>query len=358
MNVRNSNNPRRRLTVTVMGPYTRDALAAIIAAITIAVAVVAILTRPQNATATATGAEGVDPARAGAATTVRRVVVRAEPSPSAPEAGLLRGGILVPVLEARGGFVRVLTPCERSGWVDVDDVRLHPRASGRPSEVEEATVLIDPGHGGVQPGTVGRGGTPETAANLDIAKRLVRSIDAPRVFLTRNDEYTAGLTFRTTLADRLRAHVFVSVHNNAEADGPSAKPGTETYYQLRSPNSKRLAGLIYEELIRALQGHDVPWTADRDAGAKYRANARGGDYYHLLRETKATTVLVEALFLANPAEEELLRRPEVRDQIADAIATGLQRYVETRDPGSGFTTPYPRDPGPTGRLPSVCVDPS
>jgi hypothetical protein len=98
--------------------------------------------------------------------------------------------------------------------------------------------------------------------------------------------------------------------------------------------------------------------ADRDAGAKYRLNTQGIDYYGLLRRTEATSVLVEGLFVSNRPEEALLRRPEVREAIAGAIASGLRRYFETDDPGSGYVEPYPRDPGPSGRVPSACKDPT
>jgi N-acetylmuramoyl-L-alanine amidase len=262
------------------------------------------------------------------------------------------------VTEQSEGFLAVLTPCEIRGWVASADVTAHARATGSPQSLREATILIDPGHGGRLDGAVGPSGLPEKDPNSDIAARLASKLEGSRVFVTHDPDVTAGLTFRSALANSLGADVVVSVHNNADPDGPSERPGSETYYQYRSPASKRLAGLVYEELVRALAGFQASWVADRDAGAKYRLNATGGDYYALLRGSRVPTIIVEALFVSNASEETLLRNPDVTDAIASAIGAGIDRYFTTNDPGSGFVVPYPREPGPAGRLPAICNDPA
>lgn len=300
----------------------------------------------------------VDPGAVGVATTRGATVVRSEPSLEAPESGRLRGGITLPVTDESEGFFAVLTPCEVRGWVASADVDTHPRATGTPRTLGEATIVIDPGHGGRLPGSVGPTGLAEKEPNTDIALRLAKRLEGARVFLTRSTDITAGLGYRAAIANSLGAHVFVSVHNNADPDGAADEPGTETYYQYASAGSKRLAGLFYEELFPILATYDVAWMADRDAGAKYRLNSSGTDYYALLRRSRVPTVIVEALYLANRPEEDLLRRPEVREAVAGALAKGLRRYFGTADPGSGFIEPYPRPPGPSGRLPSTCTDPA
>jgi N-acetylmuramoyl-L-alanine amidase len=238
------------------------------------------------------------------------------------------------------------------------DVDTHPRASGTPRALREATIVIDPGHGGQLDGAIGPTGLPEQEPNTDIATRLAAKLEDARVFVTHPGDVTAGLGYRAALANALGAHVLVSLHNNADPDGPSSRPGTETYYQHRSAPSKRLSGLIYEELVPALERFDASWVADRDAGAKYRLNSNGIDYYALLRGTRIPAVIVEALFVSNASEEVLLRRADVRDAIADAIAVGISRFFVTDDPGIGFVEPYPREPGPSGRLPAICNDPA
>ncbi len=284
--------------------------------------------------------------------------IRSAPGVDAPITTTLRAGIVLPVTARRDGFLSVLSPCEVTGWVAASEVELHRRATGTPRRLSESTIVIDAGHGGRLDGATGPTGLREKDPNADIAQRLLGKLDGARVFTSRSDDITAGLGYRTTLANAVGAHAMVSIHNNADPDGPSERPGTETYYQSASASSKRLAGLLYEEVFRAASGFDASWVADRDAGAKDRLSASGGDYYALLRQARVPAVIVEALFVSNASEEALLRRPEVADAIAAALAKGIRRFIETDDPGSGFVQPYPREPGPSGRLPSTCDDPA
>ena len=176
--------------------------------------------------------------------------------------------------------------------------------------------------------------------------------------LTRSGDYQITLESRAEIARRLAPRVFVSVHFNAEPDGPSGKPGSETYYQLGSAESKRLAGLAYEELVSALRPYPTTWVADTDAGAKYRTNVEGHDYYGLLRRSAGvTTALLEVAFISNAPEERLIRTAEVQDRLGGAVAKAISRFLETKDSGSGFTVPYDR-PSPAGGGNSrSCVDP-
>ncbi|HWC12316.1 MAG TPA: N-acetylmuramoyl-L-alanine amidase, partial [Acidimicrobiales bacterium] len=196
--------------------------------------------------------------------------------------------------------------------------------------------------------------------NLDVVRhaRAVLERNGVAVAETRTGDYRVTLDTRAEIARNLAPRAFVSVHHNAEPDGRHDGPGTETYYQQGSAESKRLAGLIYEEVFRALSAYQATWVADTDAGAKYRPGRRG-DYYAVLRlPAPVTSVLAELAFISNPSEAELLARADVRAVEGEAVARGILRWLRTDDPGSGFTIPYPRvDPpgGPSG--PGVCVDP-
>ena len=150
------------------------------------------------------------------------------------------------------------------------------------------------------------------------------------------------------------------MHHNGESDGPRDGPGTEVFYQHQSGEARRLGGLIYEEVVRALSQYQVAWQADRDAGVKTRINDRGGDYYAMLRQTVGTpAVLAELAFLSNPPEAELLARPDVQQAEGEAVARGILRYLTTTDPGSGYTEAYPRTtPAGGGGGKGGCVDPA
>ena len=120
----------------------------------------------------------------------------------------------------------------------------------------------------------------------------------------------------------------------------SKMPGSETYYQQRSANSKRLSGLIYEELAKSFQRFKILWGRDPFAGAKYRIGSKGHDYYSVLRRTLVPAVIVEGMFITHAPEEALLRRADVREVYAEAVARGVTRYFNTKDTGSGFKDPY------------------
>lgn len=340
-----------------------ERLAGVVAAVTLTVGLVVVVARPAGRAIPSPPISETsvltEPGVVGALTTMRPVAVRAEPFPEAPPTSQIRAGILLPVTERREGWAQVLTPCEVTGWVPETETELHLRAAGVPRALDEATVVVDPGHGGPLPGATGPTGLAEKQVNLEIARRFAARLGDARVFLTRSGDHIAGLRYRTELANRLGAHALVSIHNNAAPDGALDRPGTETFYQLASPASRRLAGLLYEEVLWVLDDHEIPWVGDRDAGAKYRLNLAGADYYALTRLATVPTVLVETMYVSNPPEEAMLRDPAMLDRLGAALARAVERFVTTEDGGSGHREPYERGyGGPSGRLPSVCVDPA
>src|SRR5581483_2958757 len=132
----------------------------------------------------------------GAITTSRAVVVRAKADARSPGLSIIRAGILLPVLARVGDFVEVMTPCELVGFVPL--VSAFPIAQEvRPARsLDQATIVVDPGHGGAEAGATGPRGTKESLVNLDIARRLDARLKGARVFLTRSADYMAGLRFR------------------------------------------------------------------------------------------------------------------------------------------------------------------
>jgi hypothetical protein len=124
--------------------------------------------------------------------------------------------------------------------------------------------------------------------------------------------------------------------------------------------SKRLGGLLVEEMRRSFAAFDVVWMGDTDAGAKYRVQEDGQtDYYGILRRALVPSVIAEGAFISSAPEEALLATAEFRQAYAEAIYRALVRFVTTDDPGSGFTTPYLRttpvgsgDARPTCRVPA------
>lgn len=292
----------------------------------------------------------IPPTTTAAPTTAPSVVGLAA---TAAKAALSPTGIVVPILAKSGDAVTVGTPCGRQAVM----------RSGRPLH---GIVVLDAGHGGVEPGAVGAGGLTEKELNLAVTQHAQQALEAAGhpVVLTRAGDYRISLEARAKIVETVKPRAFVSIHYNAEPDGPRAGPGAETYYQTVGPSaaeSKRLAGLIYEEIVAAMsQYQGVAWVADSDAGAKYRKNSQGNDYYGILRRTQGTPAsLAELGFISNPPEEALYRSDDVRRVAGGAVAKGVIRFLTSPDPGSGFVEPYPRDtPAGGGGGTNNCVDPA
>lgn len=186
-------------------------------------------------------------------------------------------------------------------------------------------VFIDAGHGGRDPGAVGRQGENEDRINLEIALRLKRLVEEGGgiAILTRDGDYGLyspeapnkkrdDLQKRKAIADQSDSCVNIIIHLNSFSQ--SRYYGAQTFYHRGSEESKRLAVILQEELRRVL---------DRD---NYRQPKADDDIY-LLKDNQAPTVLVECGFLSNPEEERLLNEERYKEKVAFGIYSGIVRYL-------------------------------
>ena len=225
-----------------------------------------------------------------------------------------------------GSQVLMVSLSEATGHAIVTDERRLRVLLGR-TELANLSVVIDPGHGGHSAGAVGRSGLREKDVNLDVALRAYRRLQAlgASVRLTRMDdnpvrpwrrgnraEHQRELLARCELANALEADLFVSVHANARESNPLQYRGTETYY--RKADSARFAGVMQQELVRAIQ---LP-----DGGVKRHPKS-----IVVLYRTEMPAVLVEIAYLSNPADEALLATSALRDRAAIGIVNGIKRYA-------------------------------
>ena len=263
------------------------------------------------------------------------------PAPAVP-AVLSPAGIVVPVLGREGDGWKVSTPCGREAVL----------TSATPL-VATGPVVLDPGHGGYDPGAVGPNGLRESALNLAVSRHAAAALERAgfTTVMTRNGEHGMNLVNRARLAMGLQAKAFVSIHHNAASWAPSAIPGSEMYHQVTSVESKRLAGLVYEEIVAALDVYDVPWVTS-GVGVTWRTKANGDDWYAMVNQPKGVVAaLAELAFISNPAEADLLADPDVQRVEGEAVARGIIRFLTTGDPGSGYVEgtqmpPRPRPGGP------------
>lgn len=172
-------------------------------------------------------------------------------------------------------------------------------------------VVIDPGHGGKDPGAVGLGGLQEKNVILPISQEVASILQQQgiRVQLTRTSDYFVGLKGRTDLANRIGADLFISIHANAVGGGRTDVNGVEVYYY----GNRNLASTIHSNIMRRIN--------IRDRGVR---QAR----FYVLRNSRMPASLVEVGFVTGNEDNAKLRNPVFRSQMAAAIAQGILEYVQ------------------------------
>ncbi len=189
------------------------------------------------------------------------------------------------------------------------------------SPIYKKTIVLDPGHGGTDPGAVGSTGLYEKSVVLDIAKRVAAQLEAmgAKVALTRSDDVSISLPKRVSAASNAHGDAFISIHANASRSG--GPTGTETLYANKTAMSKVLAEYIQTALVSQI--------GQFDRGARERNDLM------VLREAKCPACLVEVVFMSNLTEELLLLDPAFRQKAAKGIVNGIVSYFRWRkDPQS------------------------
>ncbi|HZG41102.1 MAG TPA: N-acetylmuramoyl-L-alanine amidase [Nodosilinea sp.] len=174
-------------------------------------------------------------------------------------------------------------------------------------------VVIDPGHGGRDPGAVGIGGLQEKQVIFPISLRVTELLEAQGVVvvMTRRDDVAVDLQARADIANRSQGNVFVSIHANAISMSRPDVNGIETYYS--SESGRRLAATLQASMLAA--------TGMRDRGVK---QAR----FHVLRATNMPSALVEVGFVTGAQDAPRLADPAWRETMAQAIARGILQYIQ------------------------------
>ncbi|MGD8852412.1 MAG: N-acetylmuramoyl-L-alanine amidase [Gammaproteobacteria bacterium] len=221
------------------------------------------------------------------------------------------------------------------------------------------TIVIDPGHGGIDPGATGHQGLKEKDVALDIGRRLRDKLVASgsyRVLLTREEDKKVYLKERVAFAKENRADLFISIHINSLPAGAESLNYLETYYfgphtdqrslelaekenrdsayvmgdfreviarigdALKTQESRELADSIHERLYSSMKRRNPDFV---DAGSKT------GPFMVLLG-VEVPSVLVEVSCISNKAEETRLSRPEYRDSVAGSLQAGIVEYLDRR----------------------------
>lgn len=197
------------------------------------------------------------------------------------------------------------------------------------------TIVLDPGHGGHDPGAVGRRRVEEKRVVFDVARRLrVLLVNAGhRALLTRDGDRYVTLEDRTKKARKWGADLFVSIHMNS-SDSASAH-GVETYvlslpgYPSTNSKQKRVTPVSHSgnghNAVNAVAGHLIQRELSRRTGAEDRGLRRAR--FQVLREAPCPAVLVEGGFVSNRTEENKMLEASYRQALAEGIANGIRELV-------------------------------
>ena len=176
-------------------------------------------------------------------------------------------------------------------------------------------VVIDPGHGGQDPGAIGIGGIRETDVVLEVSKIVEKLLSEKgvKVSLTRGNEVDLDLSPRVSLANKINADIFVSIHANASRGKRRDINGLETFYY-RGWRGRLLAKKIQKQILRVSPGSP-------DRGVKQ------GRYY-VIKNTRMPAVLVEIGFLTGRLDARRLEKITHRKRLAYAITKGILEYLD------------------------------
>ena len=237
------------------------------------------------------------------------------------------------------------------------------RKDGKPVVDRLVTITLDPGHGGEDPGAVGRRGTYEKNVTLAVARRLKTKIDAEpnmRAVLTRDSDFFVPLNMRVQKARRVQSDLFVSIHADAfikpDARGASvfvlSENGASSTAARWLANKENAADLIggvnfgVKDPMLARTLLDLSQTATINDSLKLGKAVLGeldrvGDLHKphveqagfaVLKAPDIPSILVETAFISNPEEERRLNDEAYQDRIAEAVMSGIRKYFKLNPP--------------------------
>ncbi|MEM1392397.1 MAG: N-acetylmuramoyl-L-alanine amidase [Cyanobacteria bacterium P01_D01_bin.116] len=189
-----------------------------------------------------------------------------------------------------------------------------PTPARKPTPRGGVVVMIDPGHGGKDPGAIGISGLREKDVILPISKKVAEILrkNGVNAVLTRNTDYFVSLKGRVVMSERRDADLFVSIHANSMGLSRPDINGLEVYYY---NSGKRLADAVRKSITRKVK--------IRDRGIR---RAR----FYVLRKTSMPAILVETGYVTGREDAAKLKQTWFRNKMAEGIADGILRYLKRK----------------------------
>lgn len=184
-------------------------------------------------------------------------------------------------------------------------------------------IVIDPGHGGKDPGAVGLNGTEEAQVNLAVGRYLHTLMEqaGANSWLTRTKDIFVPLPDRIGLAKRVNADLLISLHCNS---GPGGAEGIETIYEeQRGPLDKEFAQALQDALCSHFKFHKNRGIKDSESDEYQRS-------IYLVQKAPCPAAIVEMEFISSPKQEFFLRKPETHDAIAFILRKAILEFARNR----------------------------
>ncbi len=199
------------------------------------------------------------------------------------------------------------------------------------TDFDGKTIIIDPGHGGIDGGAVGKNGTLEKDLNLKLSLELEKQLkkDGYEVVMTRNEDKLtyeskdssnkkrADTRYRLNISREHPNGLFISIHMNHFED--SGVKGSQIFYSVKNPQSKKLAEILKQTLIKNVDSNNK-----REIKEAYPS-------IYIMKNIKNPAILIECGFISNREEEKLLNSEEYRSKIVTAISEALKEYKKGND---------------------------
>ena len=213
---------------------------------------------------------------------------------------------------------------------DVEDMNLDnvDQDDEKVVEYNGITVVVDPGHGGRDPGKIGVNGALEKDINLSIAMKLKEQLEnnGYRVVMTREEDISlsseedskkqlADLRNRVDIINNSNAEMTISIHQNSFAQEDCK--GVQVFYFGSSEKSETFAHIMQEQIKNSIQDGNT-------------RKAQAENSYYMLKNTYGIIIIVECGFLSNYEEANLLTQDSYQERMAEAMYLGIETYVQEK----------------------------
>lgn len=279
-----------------------------------------------------------------ASVTAQTLNIRQLPDLTSPITGFLQQGASIQILSETNGWAKIINVNGSTGWVSEQYLKMDRQTPKEPvtrqnqtsdvstngteekssilraqsippsnNVLQGKTIVLDPGHGGIDNGTTSVLGTHEKDLTLQTAKLVAAKLSTAgaHVILTRTDDTYVSLDDRVKVANDLKADAFISFHYNSSVL-PFIK-GITSYYYTKSKDQALAA-----DLVTSISGT----TGVSSRGDRF-------NNLHVLRENAQPCTLIELGFVSNKAEDQLVETDPFREQVAEGVYEGLVKYFST-----------------------------